>query len=551
MLSSSSLVRNLVRWDYLVTLLAASALMLGCSGGGGDGGLGGGGSDTTPPEISSVAPADSATDITLDATISATFDEAMDETTIDATTMTITPAVAGTVSYEASANRATFTPTGSLTASTTYTVTLTSGCEDAAGNAMTADYSWSFTTGATAVNEWTQVGGQVSPAGAESQDPTMMIASDTPAVGYRHASFEINLHTWNGLTWGTSAADPSGGGSNSSIYHMPAFCSNGDTIYMAYSRAGESGLGSAAFYDRVFAYQWTSASGYQILNGGDEVSRPYPSDFGADADEPAIGCYDSALPWVAWEELDGASSSPQDHAWAAEVTGGGTSVSRTTYVNRNNNDHPSGYTTDVRTVGILQDSAGCAYVAQWESHHDEQDQTDLYVSKTCGSGWTNIGGAVTDDWDYNNLSKPAMVEMGGQVYIAYTRANPSDYTQHVYVKTFNGSNWVDVGSNPVSAFSVSDHYDSGSPDLLVADGTLYLAWDESDQYDGPFVYVAQYDSGASSWVVDTTPLNVLAMRDALNPSLAYNANDGYLYVAFEEMVGGWPQIFVKRKRHIP
>lgn len=207
---------------------------LGC------GGDGGGGGDTTAPQVSSIAPADSATDITLDADVSAVFNEAMDATTVNGTSMTISPAVAGSVSYDTATQRATFNPTIGLTASTTYTVTITTGCTDAAGNPLAADDSWFFTTGTTAVNEWTQVGGQVSPAGAESEDPTMMIVSDSPAVGYRHASFEVNLHRWDGATWRT-----------------PAFCSNGSTIYMVYSRSGGVDPGDEAFYDRIFVYEWT------------------------------------------------------------------------------------------------------------------------------------------------------------------------------------------------------------------------------------------------------------------------------------------------------
>jgi hypothetical protein len=391
------------------------------------------------------------------------------------------------------------------------------------------------------------VGGQVSPVDDESEDPTMMIVSDSPAVGYRDISFGINLNRWDGTTWGTSATDPSGGNCNSSIYHTPAFCSNGSTIYMAYSRAGVD-PGAAGGYSRIFVYQWTMGGGYSIMNGGSEISIPWNDiDGGVDASEPAIGCYDSTLPWVAYVEGDIASSSDDDHAWGAEMTA--SSSNRTNAIDRNSS--AGSYYTDVRTVGVMQDSGGCAYVAQWESHHNEQDETDLYVSYTCGTSYTALGGAVTDVWDYNILSKPSMTWYDGKLHIAYTRANESDNTKHVYVKSFSGGTWTTVGGGPVSAFSDTDHYDSANPDLIVADGTLYVAWEERDQYDGPFVYVAYYNPAATDWVIDGDQLNVDTGRAAGDPSLAYNANDGYLYVAFEENVSGDAEIFVKRKRHIP
>ncbi len=42
----------------------------------------------------------------------------------------------------------TFTPSSNLAYSTTYTGTITTGVRDLAGNAMAANYIWSFTTGA-------------------------------------------------------------------------------------------------------------------------------------------------------------------------------------------------------------------------------------------------------------------------------------------------------------------------------------------------------------------------------------------------------------------
>jgi hypothetical protein len=52
--------------------------------------------------------------------------------------------VAGTVSYVD--GTATFTPTDSLAPLTAYTATISTGAKDLAGNALTSDMSWSFTT---------------------------------------------------------------------------------------------------------------------------------------------------------------------------------------------------------------------------------------------------------------------------------------------------------------------------------------------------------------------------------------------------------------------
>src|SRR5207245_1590434 len=54
---------------------------------------------------------------------------------------------AGTVSY--AGVTAIFTPAGTLAPNTTYTATMTTGAKDLAGNALAANFVWSFTTGAT------------------------------------------------------------------------------------------------------------------------------------------------------------------------------------------------------------------------------------------------------------------------------------------------------------------------------------------------------------------------------------------------------------------
>ena len=82
--------------------------------------------------------------------IAATFSKTMDPLTITNTTFTVTgpnsTPVPGTVTYFGLV--ATFTPTSNLALSTSYTATVTTGVKDLAGNALAANYAWSFTSGA-------------------------------------------------------------------------------------------------------------------------------------------------------------------------------------------------------------------------------------------------------------------------------------------------------------------------------------------------------------------------------------------------------------------
>jgi hypothetical protein len=110
------------------------------------------------PEIVSTVPANAATNVPLNQAVSATFSEAMNPLTITTGTFQLSgpggTAVAGTVSYDAINFIATFTPTLPLTASSSYTATVTNGVTNLAGTPLGttgAANPWMFTTSAVIV----------------------------------------------------------------------------------------------------------------------------------------------------------------------------------------------------------------------------------------------------------------------------------------------------------------------------------------------------------------------------------------------------------------
>jgi hypothetical protein len=110
-------------------------------------------SATCPPTVTSVTPPNNSTLVCPNtAVITATFSHAMNSATINTTTFTLTgtggASVAGQVTYTAATNIATFTPTGTLAPSTTFTATITTGAQDTFGIALVANFVWTFTTSA-------------------------------------------------------------------------------------------------------------------------------------------------------------------------------------------------------------------------------------------------------------------------------------------------------------------------------------------------------------------------------------------------------------------
>jgi len=110
-------------------------------------------SNATPPTVTSTAPLNAATGVNLNQAISATFSTGMDPATISTLTFTLagpgTTSVTGTVTCNSGCTIATFTPTANLTASATFTATVTTGAKDLAGNALAANKVWTFMTGTT------------------------------------------------------------------------------------------------------------------------------------------------------------------------------------------------------------------------------------------------------------------------------------------------------------------------------------------------------------------------------------------------------------------
>ena len=128
-------------------------------------------SDTTPPTISTESPANGAIDVARNSAVSVTFSEALNPVTVNTASFILTSAagvVAGTVTYDGI--NATFIPLTDLLDSTLYTATLTASIADLAGNTLTSNYAWSFTTAAVATP-------------SDTTAPQVVIGSSVPADG--------------------------------------------------------------------------------------------------------------------------------------------------------------------------------------------------------------------------------------------------------------------------------------------------------------------------------------------------------------------------------
>ena len=199
--------------------------------------------DTTPPTVTTSSPANGTTGVAVGASVSATFSEAVDPASLTSSTFELRgPAnvsVTGSVSYNASTRTATLTPNSPLLASTTYTATLRGGTidprvKDLAGNALAANVSWIFTTGAVGgscaapanaivaenclvgnpASEWDISGaGDPSIQGFATQisvnrGSTVSFKVNTSATGYRFDIYRMGYYGGNGARKVASSVVP-------------------------------------------------------------------------------------------------------------------------------------------------------------------------------------------------------------------------------------------------------------------------------------------------------------------------------------------------------
>jgi hypothetical protein len=104
--------------------------------------------DIIAPTVTFTDPGANDTGVPLNQSIAAGFSKSMDPSTINNSTFTLmqgTTPVSGVVTY--SGVTAVFTPTNNLAANTLYAATITTGARDLNGNALAANYTWTFTTG--------------------------------------------------------------------------------------------------------------------------------------------------------------------------------------------------------------------------------------------------------------------------------------------------------------------------------------------------------------------------------------------------------------------
>jgi len=211
--------------------------------------------DNTAPTVVFVNPANLATDVPINRKIVATFSESMDPQAVTGTTFTLrhgTTAVTGAVSCIGI--QATFTPAASLSVSTLYTATISTGARDLAGNALKSAYIWTFITGSAADSTPPTVS-SVYPLNLATNVPVNMAVSATFSESMDPLTIAQATFT---VTQGTTPVSGSLACAGTTATFTPAGNLASNTLFTATITTGVKDLSGNAL---AAGYAWTFTTG--------------------------------------------------------------------------------------------------------------------------------------------------------------------------------------------------------------------------------------------------------------------------------------------------
>ncbi len=179
--------------------------------------------DLTPPSVASVSPAAASTCSAIDQNIVAVFSEPVAPATVSNLGVSpsfhladVTGGPSGTFTLSGQTRvlddgiTAVFDPSGPLAFSRTYTATLTRGIRDLAGNQLTANFPWTFSTPASGVGAW-RATSTIGVPPASQQHSTLWTGSEMIVFGGVRSGFISNSGARYNPASDTWASLPAGG----------------------------------------------------------------------------------------------------------------------------------------------------------------------------------------------------------------------------------------------------------------------------------------------------------------------------------------------------
>ena len=229
--------------------------------------------DKTPPTVTSTSPASGATGVVITSPVKATFSEPVQSwssSTIFSVKNGAGTSFSGTIALSTDKKTVTFSHSSPFAPSTSYTVTITTGVKDSAGNAMTSTKTWSFTTAASSAAYTTPPSVKItSPANNSPATSNTIKTAGTSAdsgSGVKNVMVRIRAAT---TTTGYTLATPKAAGDWSTWSASLSLSSAGSTGPYTLEARAEDNAGNMQWSDDVVVNYSPSSSPPPPSSGSD------------------------------------------------------------------------------------------------------------------------------------------------------------------------------------------------------------------------------------------------------------------------------------------
>jgi hypothetical protein len=188
-------------------------------------------------------------------------------------------------------------------------------------------------------------------------------------------------------------------------------------------------------------------------------------------------------------------------------------------------------------------------IVAWQDETNGVGNYEIFVRQWNGSAWIELGGSASGGGISNTIGRsvyPAIaVAADGKPIVAWSEAI-SDDVMEIYVRRWNGTAWVEMGTGSASGGGISDTKTrwASNPSLVItSSGTPIVAWDGLSQ-----IYALRWNGAA--WVEMGTGSasggGISVVGSSWNSSLAVGL-DGYPVVTWQYHGAGEPQkIYLRR-----
>lgn len=150
---------------------------------------------------------------------------------------------------------------------------------------------------------------------------------------------------------------------------------------------------------------------------------------------------------------------------------------------------------------VVLDATGNPVIAY--SNKVSSTNYELYLKRWDGATWSALGGSASGGGISNNTridGDSALRVLGGEIYVAWSTF-PSGGQADIYVKKWNGTSWVELGTGSASGNGISEAATSDSALGLALDeaGRPVVSWVASTPYtlgSKRYLHVRRFDGGA-------------------------------------------------------